>query len=343
VLTTVRIAADPAGVQEAAAILRAGGLVAFPTETVYGLGANALDATAVAGIFRAKRRPASDPLIVHLADASGLNLVGRTDARALHLAERFWPGPLTLVLPRQAGVPPSVTAGRDSVAVRVPAHPVARALLAAASLPVAAPSANLFGRPSPTRAEHVLEDLQGRIDAVVDGGPTTIGVESTIVDLAGAEPRLLRPGGLPAESIEAALGRALLPPPAPGSVAVTQPSPGLLSSHYAPRTPLVLVSGADARRRLAAEVRAASAERRVGVLLLAEDRPMLGDLELTAIEVGSEADPTGLAQHLFDAMRTLDQAGLDVLYARELANPDVGLGRALADRLRRAASRVIWT
>jgi L-threonylcarbamoyladenylate synthase len=343
VLTTVCIPGDPAGLRRAAAILRAGGLVAFPTETVYGLGANALDATAVAAIFRAKRRPASDPLIVHLADPRGLDLVARADARAMRLVDRFWPGPLTLILPRRAVVPPSVTAGRDSVAVRVPAHPVAQALLVAASLPVAAPSANLFGRPSPTRAEHVLEDLRGRIDAVVDGGPTTIGVESTIVDLAGAQPRLLRPGGLPAEAIEAALGQMLLPPPAPGSVAMAQPSPGLLSSHYAPRTPLVLITGADARRRLVAEVRAAVAERRVGVLLLAEDRPMLGDVQLTEIEVGSEADPASLAQHLFDALRTLDQAGLDVLYARELANPDIGLGRALADRLRRAASRVIST
>ena len=314
--------------------------MAFPTETVYGLGAHALDAAAVAGIFRAKRRPASDPLIVHLADVSRLDLVARADPRAQRLADRFWPGPLTLVLPRREVVPLGVTAGRETVAVRVPAHPVAHALLVAASLPVAAPSANLFGRPSPTRAEHVLEDLRGRIEAVVDGGPTPIGVESTIVDLS-AEPRLLRPGGLAAEAIEAALGEALLPPPAPGSVGVAQPSPGLLSSHYAPRTPLVLVTGADARRRLVAEVRAAGVARRIGVLLLAEDRQLLEDLELTAVEVGSEADPAGLAQHLFDALRTLDHARLDVLYARELANPEVGLGRALADRLRRAASRVI--
>lgn len=342
-LTTLNLASDAAGLREAAAILRAGGLVAFPTETVYGLGANALDATAVAGIFRAKRRPASDPLIVHLADASGLELVARPDGRALRLADAFWPGPLTLVLPRQAVVPPVVTAGRESVAVRVPSHAVAHALLLAASVPVAAPSANLFGRPSPTRAEHVLDDLRGRIDAVVDAGPTTIGLESTIVDLAGAEPRLLRPGGLPAEAIEAALGRALLPPPAPGDVAHAQPSPGLLPSHYAPRTPLVLITGSDARQRLVEEVRAAAAQRRVGVVLLAEDRPMLRDPQLTTIEIGSEADPVALAQHLFDALRTLDQAGLDVLYARELGDPTVGLGRALADRLRRAANRVIPT
>jgi L-threonylcarbamoyladenylate synthase len=282
-------------------------------------------------------------VIVHLADATGLELVARPDERALRLADAFWPGPMTLVLPRLAVVPPAVTAGRDSVAVRVPSHPVAHALLVAAVVPVAAPSANLFGRPSPTRAEHVLEDLRGRIDAVVDAGPTMIGVESTIVDLAGAEPRLLRPGGLPAEAIEAALGRPLLPPPAPGDVAQAQPSPGLLPSHYAPRTPLVLVTGSDARVRLVEEVRAAAAERRVGVVLLAEDRPKLQELQLTAIEIGSEADPAALAEHLFDALRALDQAGLDVLYARELGDPTAGLGRALADRLRRAANRLITT
>jgi L-threonylcarbamoyladenylate synthase len=341
---TRRLSADDAGVREAAATLQAGGLVAFPTETVYGLGANALDAAAVAGIFRAKDRPASDPLIVHLADPTNLELVARISERGAALAARFWPGPLTLVLPRRDVLPASVTAGRDTVAVRVPSHPLAHAVIAAAGVPVAAPSANLFGRPSPTRAEHVLEDLDGRIDAILDGGPATIGVESTIVDLAQAEPRLLRPGGLPSELIEAVLGRPLLPPPVSSGEEQPQLAPGLLPSHYAPLTPLVLVTGVDAQRRLVAEVRSAvAAGQRVGIVLVDEDRRALRGPGLTSIAIGSQADPRLLAQRLFEAVRALDRARLDVLYVRELGNPSEGLGRALADRLRRAAARVVTT
>src|SRR3981081_205711 len=178
------LGATLAGIAEAAVILRAGGLVAFPTETVYGLGAHALDAQAVRGIFEAKRRPADDPLIVHLGDIDQIERVAGGNVVSARLAERFWPGPLTLVLPKRPSVPPEVTAGLQTVAVRVPAHPVAQALLLGAGGPLAAPSANLFGRPSPTRAAPVLEDLDGRIDAVLDGGPTPVGVESTIVDVS---------------------------------------------------------------------------------------------------------------------------------------------------------------
>jgi L-threonylcarbamoyladenylate synthase len=333
--------ADEGGVARAAAILRAGGLVAFPTETVYGLGAHALDSLAVRGIFEAKQRPADDPLIVHLVDAHQLDELARPNPAALRLAERFWPGPLTLVLPKLAHVPDEVTAGRDTVAVRIPAHDVARALLTAAAIPIAAPSANLFGRPSPTRASHVLQDLNGRIDLIVDGGPTQVGVESTIVDVSNAEPRLLRPGGVPAEAIQEVLGMELLPPPRP--TPGPQESPGLLASHYAPRTPLTLVVGqrANARERLAAEVRQALAnEQRVGVLLLMEDASLIAP-EATTAAVGSYEEPRESAVHLFDALRNLDSQGLDILLARELADPGRGLGRALADRLRRAARQVI--
>src|SRR5438067_2397541 len=178
------LVADGAGIDQAAAILRRGGLVAFPTETVYGLGAHALDADAVRAIFEAKARPADDPLIVHVPDAALLDGIAHPNQKAERLAQRFWPGPLTLVLPKRAEVPSEVTSGLDTVGVRVPSHPVAQELLRRAGLPVAAPSANLFGRPSPTRAEHVLQDLDGRIDAVLDGGPTLVGVESTIVGLS---------------------------------------------------------------------------------------------------------------------------------------------------------------
>jgi L-threonylcarbamoyladenylate synthase len=331
--------ADPAGFQAAAAILQAGGLVAFPTETVYGLGANALDAHAVEGIFAAKGRPADDPVIVHLADPSELERVAVPNPLALRLGDAFWPGPLTLVLPRLPSVPPRVSAGLDSVGVRVPSHPVAEALLRASGLPIAAPSANLFGGPSPTTAQHVLDDLDGRIDAVVDGGPTTVGVESTIVDLTTSPPRLLRPGGLAVEAIEAVLG---VPLAASGPTRDgPQAAPGMLSVHYAPRTPLTLVTGAAARERLLREVSASLAHgQRVGVLILEEDTGAFPEGVRTEV-VGTWATPERSAARLYEALRSLDRSGTEVLFARDLADPQVGLGRALADRLRRAASRVL--
>jgi L-threonylcarbamoyladenylate synthase len=333
------LAADAAGIERAAALLRAGRLVAFPTETVYGLGAHALEPRAANGIFQAKGRPADDPLIVHVLDFARFDSIAVVNDRAVVLAEAFLPGPLTLVLPRLAVVPDVVTSGLDTVAVRVPAHAVARALLAAADVPIAAPSANLFGRPSPTRAEHVLEDLGGRIDAIVDGGPSAVGVESTIVDLSGAEPRLLRPGGVPAEAIESVLGVPMLP-----VVASERPSaPGLLPSHYAPRTPLVLVTGppAAARERLVAEIRAGlAAGQLAGLLALYEDANVVPP-GVVSEALGPWFAPARTAARLYDALRALDRRNLDVLFARELADPSTGLGRALADRLRRAATRVI--
>jgi L-threonylcarbamoyladenylate synthase len=333
------LTADAAGIADAASLLRAGALVAFPTETVYGLGGHALDPLAVERIFAAKGRPADDPLIVHVLDVEHVVAVARLSAPAQRLARAFMPGPITLVLPRLPEVPLTVTAGLETVAVRVPAHPIARALLAAADLPIAAPSANLFSRPSPTRAEHVLEDLGGRIDAIVDGGPTPLGVESTIVDLSEAAPRLLRPGGLAAEDIEAVLGVRLLPPPAAGAPR----APGMLATHYAPRTPLVLLTGPPtvARERLRTELRHACASgQRVGVLLLDEDRELV-PAGVSIESVGAWAAPVATAARLFDALRALDRRGLDVLFARDLADPTTGIGRALADRLRRAAQRVV--
>ncbi len=335
---TRRLGVDEAAIAEAAAILEAGGLVAFPTETVYGLGAHALDATAVRGIFEAKRRPADDPLIVHLASVERVADVADVNALAHRLAVRFWPGPLTLVLDKRDVVPAEVTAGLGSVAVRVPAHPVAHALLEACGLPLAAPSANLFGRPSPTRAEHVLADLDGRIDAILDGGATDVGLESTIVELTGEPPRLLRAGGVPLEAIEAALGTSL--EVVSRSVDGAQLAPGMLATHYAPRTPLVLVLGQAARDRLIAEV--GSAHARVGVLALEEDRAELANAAHIEV-VGTWTKPDVSAKRLFDALRNLDAARLDVIYARLLADPSKGLGRALADRLRRASQQVIDT
>jgi L-threonylcarbamoyladenylate synthase len=323
----------------AAGRLRAGALVAFATETVYGLGADALDVRAVARVFEVKGRPTFDPLIVHVADTASLDgLIARWPEAAARLAERFWPGPLTLVLPKTDRVPDLVTAGLPSVAVRVPAHPLALELIRAAGVPVAAPSANPFGRISPTRAEHVAEQLGERIDYILDGGPCRVGVESTVLDLstAGTEgtAELLRPGGVPVEELEEVIGPIRRPPahePAHDETArdadTARRGPGMLTRHYAPRTPLVIAAGDGGG--------AASREhRRVGRLAFrAIDDPD----RFAAVEVLSPAgDLREAAANLFAAMRRLDAAGLDLIVADRF--PETGLGHALNDRLRRAAA-----
>jgi len=329
---------DAAGIRRAAEVLRAGGLVAFPTETVYGLGVHALDREAVRRLFVAKGRPANDPLIVHVAtlDDAGLLIAERPSALA-SLADRFWPGPLTLVLPRAAVVPDEVTAGLSTVAIRVPAHPVARALIAAAGIPIAAPSANLFSRPSPTRAAHVLADLDGRIDLVVDGGATDVGVESTVLDLTQNIPTVLRPGAVTLEMLRDVLPQVRMRDAShTASGAEPMASPGLLSRHYSPRAPLTLYEGRAAAvvARLAADARDASRHgQRVGILA-ADDDPVDG---FTIVRAGSESDLAGVAARLYAALRELDAAGTDVILARGFP-ADTGIGVAIQDRLRRAAA-----
>jgi L-threonylcarbamoyladenylate synthase len=340
VLTVDPAHPDASAVAAAAAVIRAGGLVAFPTETVYGLGANALDAAAVRRVFAAKGRPSSDPLIAHVADEGQVAQVAASlPDVARELARRFWPGPLTLVLARHPRVPPEVAAGGATVAVRVPDHPVALALLAAAGVPIVAPSANLFSRPSPTTATHVLEDLRGRVDLVLDAGPTAIGVESTVVDLTAEPPALLRPGGVPLEAL-----RELLPAlgyvprylePGPGANA---PSPGMLLKHYSPRAALTLYAGSQAAAliRMAEEAARHAAEgRSVGIMAFDEDRAALGDSKAVVATLGSETAPETAAARLFAVMRELDAAGVDVILAR--APEQTGLGLAVWDRLVRAA------
>lgn len=301
------------GLAHAAALLAKGGLVAFPTETVYGLGADARDDRAVAGIFAAKARPRFNPLIVHLPDLASVRRYAVVSDEAARLAGAFWPGPLTLVLPLRpaAGLSPLVTAGLDTVAVRVPAHPVAQALLRAFGGPVAAPSANPSGRVSPTRAAHVLEGLAGRIAAVIDGGACGVGVESTIVGMLGA-PTLLRPGGLPAEAIVKCLGAPLA---TPSGAAIT--APGQLASHYAP--------GAPVRLNVTAPQ---TAELWVGF------GPATAAAPLTLSDSG---DLMEAAAALFHVLREADTLanGRVIAFAPV---PDHGLGRAINDRLRRAAA-----
>ena len=304
-------------------MLRGGGLVAFPTETVYGLGADAFNGVAVARIFSVKARPAFDPLIVHLAEAAEVGRVADAqDPRVATLAERFWPGPLTLVLPRRRELPDLVTAGLPSVGVRVPGHGAARALIAAAGVPLAAPSANLFGRVSPTSARHVEEALGDAVAVILDGGPCRVGLESTVVSLVSHPPVVLRSGGTRREDLEAALGHPL---EVRASSARPQ-SPGQLSRHYATVTPLALLPGAAPE--------APPHEGRVGLLALRAAPPGAG---YAAVEVlAPDGQLTTAASRLFAALRRLDGLGLDLILAEPC--PEEGLGHAILDRLRRAAA-----
>ncbi len=333
----------PDVIAQAAAVIRSGGLVAFPTETVYGLGANALDVTAVLGIFRAKDRPANDPLIVHLADVATLPVVAsRIPEVAYRLASRFWPGPLTMVLPRSDRVPLQVTAGGETVAVRVPAHPVALALITASGVPIAAPSANRFGRVSPTRAEHVLVDLDGRIDILLDGGSTTVGVESTVLSLVDTVPTILRPGGVSQEALSDVLGEVRVARPSVHGDE-TLVSPGTTAKHYAPRASVTLYQGKrdavlQAMRQDVVE-RVASGER-VGLLLATEDKDFFAGLPVIVHDLGSLRSMEEIAQHLYAALREVDRANVTAILARDFGA--AGLGLAIRDRLTRAASgRVI--
>lgn len=332
---------DPAGIARAAALLREGRLVAFPTETVYGLGAHALDAGAVQRLFSAKGRPADDPLIVHVHDVREIDrLTAEVPDSARALASRFWPGPLTMVMRRSATVPREVTAGLDTVAIRVPAHPVAQALIAAAAIPIAAPSANLFSRPSPTRAEHVLQDLRGRIDLVIDAGPTEIGVESTVIDLTDAVPTILRPGAVTLEMIRAVLPDVRMRDPAAHESSGTK-SPGLLAKHYSPRAPLTLYEGAGPAvvSRISADATAALARgQRVGIIAATGDRIDGGHSDaIRIVHLGGADDSADIAAHLYSALRALDADGVDLILARSFRH-ESGLGVAIHDRLRRAAA-----
>jgi L-threonylcarbamoyladenylate synthase len=323
-------APDRAAIERAAAVLRAGGLVAFPTETVYGLGADALDAAAVERIFAAKGRPAHNPLIVHVAGAAGaLAVAGEWPAAAARLAARFWPGPLTLVVPKAAAVPAIVTGGGPTVAVRVPAHPLALALLRAAAVPVAAPSANRSGQLSPTRAEHVLRGLAGRIDLVLDGGPTTGGLESTVLDVTSTPPRLLRPGLIGPAELEAVIGSVTCSHTAASETVGVLPSPGMLPRHYAPRTPLECVegSGRDRVQELAAKGRP------VGWLTLG---PPDGAPPPHTPVVSLPVEPAGYAAGLYAALHALDELGLERIIVA--LPPDTAPWLAVRDRLRRASA-----
>jgi L-threonylcarbamoyladenylate synthase len=323
--TTRVLGADAAAIGEAARCLAAGGLIAFPTETVYGLGADAGNGRAIARLYEAKGRPAFNPLIAHVSGAAAARALARMNADAARLAESFWPGPLTLVLPKAENCPVAdlATAGLDTIAVRVPNHPLAQNILAAFGKPIVAPSANRSGHVSPTSAAHVLADLRGRVDLIVDGGATPVGVESTIVACLG-EPVLLRPGGLPREEIERVLGRALGSAPDRETSAANAPAaPGMLASHYAPRTPL---------RLGATQVAPGEALLAFGPSLAAG-----ADRALAVLNLSARGDLVEAAANLFAHLRSLDGAGASCIAAMPV--PRRSLGEAINDRLQRAARR----
>ena len=326
--------------EQAAAILRRGGLVALPTETVYGLGANALDAAAVARIFEAKQRPAWDPVIVHIADESMLEgLVADVPAAAWRLMKAFWPGPLTLLLPCTAAVPGAVTAGRPLVGVRMPAHPVALALIRRAGVPVAAPSANRFGHISPTTVEHVLHDLDGRIDAVVDAGATAHGVESTVLDPCRSPMVIYRPGAVTVEQIRAVGGEVSIYR-GKGELVETPvealPSPGVGLRHYAPRARLVLVEGPlEKLQALMVEAARGLAGERVGIMLPEEVALPVEGAQVFAW--GRWKAPEELARNLYAGLRELDARGCTAIICPV---PDgAGIGEAVRDRLDKAGNK----
>jgi L-threonylcarbamoyladenylate synthase len=322
-LKTQIMAANEASAAAAARCLAAGGLVAFPTETVYGLGADAGNAAAIARLYQAKGRPSFNPLIAHVRDLASAKRIARFDPLATALAEAFWPGPLTLVLPRAEGCPVAdlATAGLETVAIRVPAHPVAQDILRAFGGAVVAPSANLSGHVSPTTAAHVQGDLAGRIDLIVDGGPVEVGVESTIVGCFDA-PMLLRPGGVPRGAIERVLGRTLAQPPEDADHATAQPlAPGMLASHYAPRTPVRLNAGAV----LAGEA----------LLAFGPAAVPGADAATMVLNLSGRGDVDEAAANLFGYLRALDSSGARAIAVVPV--PHHGLGEAINDRLRRAA------
>ena len=337
-MNTQLLPATESALTLAAQLLADGQLVAFPTETVYGLGANALDPQAVSGIFAAKGRPADNPLIVHIHDRSQLTDICVVSEPAQRLMDAFWPGPLTLIMPRKDAVPDVVTAGLDTVAVRMPSHPVALAMLRTCKLPIAAPSANRSGKPSPTSARHVFDDMDGRIPLILDGGESDVGLESTVLSLVGDRPCILRPGGVTKTMLEAVLGPvdlagSILRPLEKGEKAL---SPGMMYKHYSPDGQVTLIEGdeadvVEALRRLHAH--AACEGHRACVMCFTEHVEALADC--CPHDIGSKTAPEEVAHRLFNTLRLLDEEKMDVIFSEVM--PPEGVGLAVMNRLGRAA------
>jgi L-threonylcarbamoyladenylate synthase len=326
-------------ISHAAKVLKNGGLVAFPTETVYGLGANALDEGAVKKIFTAKGRPSDNPLIVHIADKSSLgSIVRETSSNASILMDRFWPGPLTLVLKKSEIIPSVITAGLDTVAVRMPSHPVALALIKESGLPIAAPSANTSGRPSPTHAKHVIGDLEGKVDVILDAGSADVGLESTVLDATIIPPMILRPGGVTWEQLSGVLGVVDIDPSLAGSTSndFKPKSPGMKYKHYSPKAQVIIVSGNTSDvtiriNRLICEY--SSKSLKVGVLATDQTKNAYSAHEV--ISAGDRERPETIAANLFDALREFDERGVQIILAEAVDNS--GIGMAIMNRMSKAA------
>lgn len=337
IVINMREGIDWKKIKIAARFIREGKLVAFPTETVYGLGADALNENAVKRIFEAKGRPPDNPLIIHIAEFNQVyELAREVPEKAKMLAEKFWPGPLTIVLPKGDKVPYATTGGLDTVAVRMPAHEIALALIKTSKRPIAAPSANISGKPSPTIAEHVADDFYGRIECIIDGGETKIGVESTVIDLTTEPPMLLRPGGLPLEEIERVIGKIKIHPAVKGKPVKLAKAPGMKYKHYAPEAQVVVIEGERKKvkekiKELVKEYRAQGLK--VGVMATG------GFYEADAyFNIGESEEE--IARNLFKALRELDKSGVDIILAEGIE--ERGLGLAVMNRLRKAAGyRVI--
>ncbi|WP_243291980.1 L-threonylcarbamoyladenylate synthase [Bacillus sp. FJAT-47783] len=321
-------------IQEAAQFLKSGEVVAFPTETVYGLGADATSDEAVLKIYEAKGRPSDNPLIVHIADKHQVNDIATSIPEyAYKLMETFWPGPLTFILPKKAGLSTYVTAGLNTVAIRMPSHPVALSLIKASELPIAAPSANLSGKPSPTLAKHVEQDLHGRIAGIVDGGMTGVGVESTVLDCTEKMPVILRPGGISKEEIEEVIGKVEYDKNIVDE-AKKPKSPGMKYTHYAPDAPLSIVEGSPQFLQSLIE-KYRSQGKKVGVLTTEEHRTSYNADHI--IVCGKRSDLSTVAAHLYDALRSFNEQSLDVLLSESF--PKVGVGQAIMNRLLKAAGQ----
>lgn len=331
-------------IKEAGEILKRGGLVAFPTETVYGLGANGLDETAARRIYEAKGRPSDNPLILHISEMEELeSLALEIPETAKRLAEAFWPGPMTLVFKKKPIVPYGTTGGLDTVAVRMPSHPVARAMIKAAGLPIAAPSANRSGRPSPTKASHVREDMDGIIDMIIDGGEVGIGLESTIIDVSEGTPMILRPGYITQEMIAQVTGEVEVDKAILGKMSedFRPKAPGMKYRHYAPKAEMTIYRGSFSSvcKAIWGECEKAKKEgKRVGVICTEESKDRYGNADVLRC-IGSRQDPESIAHNLFDVLRSFDEAQVDVIYSE--CFEDSPLGFAIMNRLNKAAGHRI--
>lgn len=324
-------------IEKAGSIIKSGGLVAFPTETVYGLGANALDEKAVTKIFEAKGRPQDNPLIIHINYITDLQKYAYVqDDRVYKLLERFWPGPLTVVLKKRSIVPDIISAGLDTVAVRCPSHPIARALINSAGVPIAAPSANTSGRPSPTKASHVYSDLNGKIDMILDGGSCDIGVESTVLSLAAQAPVLLRPGGVTLEELEEVLGRVETDRAVFEKIDALRKvsSPGMKYRHYAPRAKVIAITGNDRAVIGYINKNLKNKTEKTGVLCYTGEEKKFKNADMV-ISYGKKKQPVTLTQNLFDALRAFDETDVQLIFAR--CPGTKGLGLAVSNRIMKAA------